>query len=117
MKRKLFMKDNNIYLKHILEAIQNIEEYIEDLDFNAFSGDKKTIDAVVRELEIIGEAANNLNDEFKKNYQEIPFRDMIDMRNVLIHEYFGINKKVVWDTCKIDLPKLKEIIEEALNSK
>ncbi|MBI5306391.1 DUF86 domain-containing protein [Candidatus Wolfebacteria bacterium] len=108
------MKDDNVYLKHILEAIENVEEYIKDLDFNLFSNDKKTIDAVVRELEIIGEAANNLSDEFKNNYPKIPFRDMIDMRNVLIHEYFGINKKVVWDTCEEDLPKLKEIIGKFL---
>ncbi|MBI2591832.1 MAG: DUF86 domain-containing protein [Candidatus Brennerbacteria bacterium] len=110
------MKDNNVYLKHILEAIQNIDDYINGLNFNLFSGDKKTVDAVVRELEIIGEAANNLSDKFKNSYPEIPFRDMIDMRNVLIHEYFGVNKKVVWDTCKENLPKLKEIVEETLKS-
>ena len=110
------MKDNNVYLKHILEAIQNIEEYISNSNFDVFGGDKKTVDAVVRELEIIGEAANNLDDKFKNNYPRIPFRDMTDMRNVLIHEYFGVDKKVVWDTCKEDLPGLKEIIEETLQS-
>lgn len=108
------MKGDGVYLKHILEAVESIENYTKDLDYALFGKDKKTIDAVVRELEIIGEAANNLSDEFKNSHPEIPFRDMTDMRNVLIHEYFGVNKKVVWDTCKENLPKLKEIIEESL---
>lgn len=111
------MKDNNVYLKHILEAIESIDDYIKNFDYDVFSNDKKTVDAVVRELEIIGEAANNLSDEFKNGHPEIPFRDMIDMRNILTHEYFGVNTKIVWDTCKVDLPKLKEIIEEYFNKK
>ncbi len=108
------MKDDNIYLKHIFEAIGSIDDYIKGIDYELFVKDKKTIDAVVRELEIIGEAANNLSDKFKKDYPGIPFRDIIDMRNILTHEYFGVNKKVVWDTCKEDLPKLKEIIRRYL---
>ena len=64
------MKDDGVYLKHILEAIQNIDDYVKGLDFILFNSDKKTIDAVVRELEIIGEAANNLSDEFKKIIQK-----------------------------------------------
>lgn len=72
--------------------------------------DKKTIDAVVRGLEIIGEASNNISDEFKKKHSEIPFRDIKDTRNRLIHEYFGVNKKIVWDTCQIDLKELKALI-------
>ena len=65
----------------------------------------------MRELEIIGEASNNLSDEFRNNQIKIPFRDIIDMRNLLIHEYFGVNTKIVWETCQTDIPKLKEIIE------
>ncbi|MEK7574495.1 MAG: DUF86 domain-containing protein [Patescibacteria group bacterium] len=108
------MKDDGVYLKHILEAIQNIDDYVKGLDFILFNSDKKTIDAVVRELEIIGEAANNLSDEFKKNHSEIPFSDMTDMRNILIHEYFGVNQKIVWYTCKKDLPRLKKVVEDFL---
>lgn len=109
------MKDDIVYLKHVLEAIESINDYIKNFDYDIFSNDKKTVDAVVRELEIIGEAANNLSDEFKNGHLEIPFRDMIDMRNILTHEYFGVNTKIVWDTCKEDLPKLKEIIKEYFN--
>ncbi|MCK6462683.1 MAG: DUF86 domain-containing protein [Candidatus Pacebacteria bacterium] len=107
------MEENrdNVYLQHILEAIESINEYLRGLDYESLLKDKKTIDAVVRELEIIGEAANNLSDDFKKKHPEIPFRDMSDMRNVLIHEYFGVNTKIVWDTCQDDLPKLKEVIK------
>lgn len=102
---------NSVYLLHILEAIESIEEYLKCFDYEAFLKDKKTVDATVRELEIMGEAASNLSDDFKKKHSEIPLRDITDMRNVLIHEYFGVNKEIVWNTCKMDLPKLKEIIK------
>lgn len=105
------MKDNKIYLSHILESIENIEEYSNGLDFESFSNDKKTISAVVRELEIIGEASNNLSDGFKNNHPDFPWRNAIDMRNVLAHEYFGVNKKVVWDTVKNNLPNLKRMVK------
>ena len=105
------MKDDSIYLKHILEAIESIESYLNSFTYESFVKDKRTIDAVVRELEIIGEASNNLTDDFKNNYPKIPFRDIVDMRNVLTHEYFGVNTKIVWDTCEKNLPELKEIIK------
>jgi len=108
------MKNDFVYLKHILESTKNIDEYIEGFNYDVFIKDKKTIAAVVRELEVIGEAAGKLSDEFKAQNLEIPFRDIIDMRNFLIHEYFGVDTKVVWDTCKDDLPKLKGVIEEFL---
>jgi len=107
------MEENKdgVYLRHILEAIESIEEYLKGFNYEAFLKDKKTIDAVVRELEIIGEASNNLSQKFKDEYPAIPFRDIIDMRNVLIHEYFGVNAKIVWDTVQIDISSLKEIIK------
>lgn len=105
---------DSVYLRHILEAIQTIEEYLEGFNCETFIKDKKTVDAVVRELEIIGEAASSLSEDFKKKHKELPFRDMTDMRNILIHEYFGINTKIVWDTCQADLPKLKEAIKDTL---
>lgn len=108
------MKNNIIYLQHIFDSIKKIEKYLVGMNYNNFSKDDKTVDAVIRQLEIIGEAANNLDNDFKKNYPQIPFRNMIEMRNFLIHEYFGVNKKVVWDTCKIDLKSLKEIIKSYL---
>lgn len=106
------MKDDAVYLQHILEAVEKIEDYLRDYNFETFADDSKTVDAVIRELEIIGEAARNLSDELKDKYSEIPLREAMDMRNVLIHEYFGVNKKIVWDTCQIDLKSLKEAIKK-----
>lgn len=85
-----------------------------NLNYESFAKDEKTIDAVVREFEIIGEAANRVSDEFKRGHTHIPFQNTIDMRNKLIHEYFGVNIKIVWDTIREDLPQLKQAIKETL---
>lgn len=109
------MKSDTKYLKHIREAIESIEEYLDATTYEQFTSSKMMIDAVVRELEIIGEASNNLSEEFREQYSDILWRRMKDMRNFLIHEYFGVNLKVVWDTCKNDLPALKTFIGKVLN--
>ena len=109
------MRNDRIYLTHIREAIESIEEYLKDVSYDRFVSNKMIIDAVVRELEIIGEASNNLSDEFRKKYSGVLWRRMKDMRNFLIHEYFGVNTKVVWDTCKDDLPQLKSFMEKILD--
>lgn len=80
--------------------------YTRDLDFENFKSDSKTIDAVVRNFEIIGEAATHMPEEITVNNPEIPWQDMRDMRNMLAHEYFGINEKIVWETIQDDLPPL-----------
>jgi uncharacterized protein with HEPN domain len=72
------------------------------------------VDAVVRELEIIGEATSNLSKDFRSAHPDVPFRDIIDMRNVLIHDYAGVNTLIVWETCKTDLPPLKKVVEQLL---
>jgi uncharacterized protein with HEPN domain len=111
------MKDDRTYLLHILEAIKKIERYIETINFDNFSDNDMMIDAVIRELEIIGESARNLSDDFQDKHFEIPWYKVKAMRNVLIHEYFGVNLRVVWDTCKNDIPALKTLIEKVLNDK
>jgi len=108
------MKDNTLYLGHIRDAIDKIESYILDVNYEQFASNNMMIDAVVRELAIIGEATNNLSEDFRKNHPEIPFRDIIDMRNILIHNYTDVNIKVVWDTCKNNLPDLKKIVADIL---
>lgn len=96
---------------HIFEAIKKIEKYIKIVkDFDEFSKNDLVLDATVRELEIIGEAANNIGKKFQKENPDVPWRQMIGIRNALIHEYFGVNKKIVWETCKHDLKKLKSIV-------
>ncbi len=104
------MRDDSAYLKHIVEAIDTIRGYLVGMNFERFSENKMAVDAVVRELEIIGEAANNLSDDFKNNNTALPLRDAIDMRNFLIHEYFGVNKKIVWNTCQNELEPLRKVI-------
>lgn len=108
------MRNNRAYLTHIRDAIDTIEEYLEVVSYEEFTSNKMIIDAVVRELEIIGEASNNLSAAFRERHPDIVWRRMKDMRNFLIHEYFGVNIKVVWDTCKEDLPKLSKLINDLL---
>jgi len=108
------MRNDRAYLTHIRDAIDTIEEYLEVVSYEEFTSKKMIIDAVVRELEIIGEASNNLSEEFRERHPDIVWRRMKDMRNFLIHEYFGVNIKVVWDTCKEDLPKLSKLINDLL---
>lgn len=104
------MDNNIVYLKHILEAIEKAEKYLNGIDYDNFIKNEMMIDAVVRQLEIIGEAVNNLSPEFHDKHPKFYWRNAIDMRNFLIHEYFGINNKIVWDTCQVDLKDLKKIV-------
>jgi len=104
------MKDNIVYLKHILESIAKIEEYIKDFDYESFIADEKTVDSVVKKLEVIGEAANRVDKDFQSKYLDIPWDKIIGMRNRLIHDYLVINTKVVWETCQSDIKELKNFI-------
>jgi uncharacterized protein with HEPN domain len=104
------MKDDRVYIEHIKEAIQRCFEYTRDLDYASFCMNNMAVDAVIRQLEILGEATARLSPVFRQNHPELPYRLMIDMRNTLIHNYSGVNVKIVWDTCKDDLPGLYEMI-------
>ena len=101
------MKNNDAaYLHHVRDAIEKIEKFLGEADYEKFSSNDMMVSAVERELEVIGEAIHALSKEFKNEHPDIPFRDISDMRNFLIHEYFGVNTKVVWDTWKEDIPSL-----------
>lgn len=101
------MEKDDIYVKHILDAIRSIEQYTNNLDYKSFTENKMVQDAVIRELEIIGEAVKNLSENFKLKHPETPWQIIADTRNKLIHEYFGVDMEIVWQTIKEDLPKLK----------
>lgn len=101
-----------LYLEDIKGSIKRIEGYTKRLSFNSFSKDEKTVDAVIRNLEIIGEAANNIPKEIKVNYPDIPWEKMISMRNKIIHEYFGVDLDILWATIKEDIPELKRKIRK-----
>jgi uncharacterized protein with HEPN domain len=111
------MTKDIIRLKHIINSIDKIFEYLLDKDYSAIDNESILQDAVARQFSIMGEAANNLSLEFRKSYPEIPWRDIADMRNKIIHEYFEVDNEILWKTYKDDLPNLKEqLIKILLNN-
>jgi len=107
-------RSDKLYLKDIFDSIERIEKYIDNLNYEEFSNNLMVIDAAVRNFEIIGEATKNLSREIKSSYPEIPWKEMAGMRNKVIHEYFGVNLKIIWKTIKKRLPELKIKIGEIL---
>jgi len=107
-------RDYALYLKDILNCIAKIEEFIKDMDFEEFVRNDMVSSAVVRKLEVIGEATKNIPESIRKKDKEIPWKDMARMRDKLIHFYFGIDYEIVWKTVKGQLPKIKPLIEKAL---
>ena len=104
-------RGGKLYIKDILDSIDNIESYVEKMSFKKFSENKMAIDAVIRNFEIIGEAAKNISSQIKSRYKGIPWKEMAGMRDKMAHEYFGIDLKIVWKTIKQSLPALKDSIK------
>jgi len=107
-------KDHKLYLNHILESIVLLEKYFTGVTKEQFDDSDEKHDLAVRRLEVIGEAARNIPEDFKKQHPDIPWRDIGDMRNVLIHEYFDVDYDIVWKTYTQFIPPLKKQIEEIL---
>jgi len=103
MKKSSSKRDYRDFLIDIAFSAEQAEKFIEGFTFESFSQDEKTKYAVIRALEIIGEAVKNVPQKFKNERKEIPWKDMADLRNELIHEYFGVNAKVVWKALKNDI--------------
>ncbi len=106
-----------IRIKHILDASEDAIMFLRKKSKDDLRNDKLLIYALTKALEVIGEAANQVSTELRNNYSDIPWQDMIDMRNFLVHEYFGINEEIVWNTIKKDLPKLLPIFKKIISEK
>lgn len=108
---------SNAYIKHILDAIEAIEKFTEEASYEEFVKNKEKHSAVIRQFEIIGEAINRLEQLLKEEDRslrdvKIPIEAIVEMRNILIHEYFAVDLELVWDTIHTDLPTLKKQVEE-----
>jgi uncharacterized protein with HEPN domain len=104
----------NMYLEDILTAMKRIAEYIDGYNFKTFKQDYKTVDAVIRNFEIIGEASKSLPLEIKENYPDVPWAEMYLLRNKVSHEYFGVDYEIIWDVASNYLPANRIQIEEIL---
>ncbi len=110
------IKDDNIFLHHINDSIQRIKQYISNMDHSEFISNNMAQAAVIRELEIIGEASKSVSNETKDLAPEIPWRRISGMRDKLIHNYMGVDMEAVWDTLVIDIPDLGKNITDLMGN-
>jgi uncharacterized protein with HEPN domain len=103
-------------IQDILDAIAKIQRYIAGVDFDTFENDEEIMDAVIHNLTVIGEAANYMPDDIRRLHPEIPWRQMIDLRNFTVHAYWNLRPSVIWDTIQNDLPPLAGLLTNLLSS-
>ena len=107
-------RDYSLYIKDILDCIERIEEFIGEMNFDQFLQDDKTSSAVVRKLEIIGEASKNIPKSITQKYKEIPWKEMARMRDKIINFYFGVDYEIVWNVINWRIPEIKPAIRQIL---
>lgn len=113
------MSEKRIFIDSLIDIsneIDRIFKFVNEITYDEFIQDEKTIYAVTRSFEIIGEATKNIPDDIKNTYNQIPWSKISGMRNKLIHEYFGVDLETLWNTIKNRLPEIKQPLEEILNS-
>ena len=110
------MKGNALYLQHILDAINKIEEYV-SVGYETFMSTSHWQDAVIRQLEIIGEATKKLSDDLRIKHPQIPWKRVAGLRDILIHDYMGVDLSAVWDITQKNLPELKQQIQGILSGR
>jgi len=109
-------RDDSVYIKHIRDAIFKIQSYTQKLSVAAFKKDSLSQDAVIRQIEIIGEATKRLSEKIRLENKDVPWDDIAGMRDKLIHDYFGVDIEKVWLTVQNDIPFLKKQISRILKS-
>lgn len=107
-------RDYKLYIKDMLDSILKIEDFVGDMNYKEFAEDDKTSSAVVRKLEIMGEASKNVQKEIRLKYKEIPWSDVAKIRDKIIHFYFGVDYEIVWKVIKERLPTLKRQLKRLL---
>jgi uncharacterized protein with HEPN domain len=107
---------DKVRLKHILDAIEEIEKYLSEVSFPIFIENSMMRFACIKQMEIIGEASNHISDELKSEFTDIAWAQIVGMRNIFAHEYFGIDSSIVWEIIKTDIPELKLKIKHILES-
>jgi uncharacterized protein with HEPN domain len=109
-------RDVNLFIQDIIENIKDIESFSKGLSRDRFEKDKLKQNAIIRSLEIIGEAAKNVPNQFRERYNKIPWKDISGFRDVLSHSYFGVDLDRVWNIIEIDLPELKKEMDRIQHS-
>ena len=107
-------RDISLYIKDILQNMSDAEEFIQGFSYDQFASDKKTLNAVMRSMEVIGEAAKKVPDEIRAKYPSVPWKEMAGMRDKLIHFYFGVDREAVWLVVKDRIPIIKPFIGQIL---
>ncbi|MBI2941318.1 MAG: DUF86 domain-containing protein [Chloroflexi bacterium] len=107
-------RDDTVYLRHILDAINQIQDYTSGISSEQFLQYRMLQDAVVRQLEIVGEAARNLSESFRQAHHELPWAEIISMRNRMIHAYFNVNLVIVWEVVQQEVPGLGRQVKRCL---
>ena len=108
------MKDNGVFIEHIIDSIEKIENFTYDRTRDDFLDDVQLQDATIRRIEIIGEASKNISDSLKEQHKEVPWSEMARTRDKLIHGYFGVDLGLTWDIIEHDLPELKTKMQQIL---